>query len=535
MSAPVETRTVLNSQKLYERLLALYPKAHREEYGPPMAQLFRDQSRDAWREARVRGVVVLWLRVLPDLVRTSLLEHLAALKGKKSMTDKISQVTSPGSAPLKTFFTVAAVVFLVVFGFSVLVTFLLPESFASTTRIKVERNVTDIDGLVGSRSAAATDPYFIQTEFEVIQSEVVLGRVIESLDLNTVWGKRYVGGQKLKTSETLGLLKSRMDLRPVRSSSLIEIRAYSEDKDEAARIANAVAEAYREHRRQERLQLAQGAVKALEQRFQEQQDRILKTQTELEKLRSVLEISDNEAVGSIQNLSIGRNALGKYETQLMEGSARLAEMRLSMEKLKTLGNNQLRLVLPRISPDAMLNELNSQLNLAEQGLARMKKDFAPGHPQYMQAEDLVVALNKKVDQAVAAIMTARANQVDSAEEAVTKIKKEMEDAKKFDLARAEKNRPYYDKKRELEELFGIARAFSVKLSSEKIDAAFSTSSSVEIIDRAVPGLRPVQPNKPLNLFLGACGGLLLALMIGGGAAWIVSRIRKSARGKAAAS
>jgi uncharacterized protein involved in exopolysaccharide biosynthesis len=46
---------------------------------------------------------------------------------------------------------------------------------------------------------AAYDPYFIQTEFEIIQDRVVLGKVIEALNLNVEWGKKYFGGETLKT------------------------------------------------------------------------------------------------------------------------------------------------------------------------------------------------------------------------------------------------------------------------------------------------------------------------------------------------
>jgi len=41
---------------------------------------------------------------------------------------------------------------------------------------------------------AGYDPYFIQTEFELIQSEVILGKVIEELNLNVEWGKKYNAG-----------------------------------------------------------------------------------------------------------------------------------------------------------------------------------------------------------------------------------------------------------------------------------------------------------------------------------------------------
>src|SRR5437588_7750861 len=89
--------------------------------------------------------------------------------------------------------TVILAVFLLVVITATLVTFILPESFSSTARIKIERDAPDISGLATGMGMGAYDPYFIQTEFEVIQSEVVLGKVIKDLDLNNEWGKKYGG------------------------------------------------------------------------------------------------------------------------------------------------------------------------------------------------------------------------------------------------------------------------------------------------------------------------------------------------------
>src|SRR5437870_7571632 len=78
--------------------------------------------------------------------------------------------------------TVILAVFLLVVITATLVTFILPESFSSTARIKVERDVSDIPGLAEPRGSFGYDPFFIQTEFEAIQSEVILGRVVELLN-----------------------------------------------------------------------------------------------------------------------------------------------------------------------------------------------------------------------------------------------------------------------------------------------------------------------------------------------------------------
>jgi len=89
MAKNFNSRALVVSQKIYGWLLRAYPKAHRAEYGPAMAQLFRDQCRDAWDESHAWGVAKLWLRELPDLVKTSIIERLAAINQRKSMPGKI--------------------------------------------------------------------------------------------------------------------------------------------------------------------------------------------------------------------------------------------------------------------------------------------------------------------------------------------------------------------------------------------------------------------------------------------------------------
>jgi hypothetical protein len=89
MSKSIGSKSVALSSKIYERLLALYPKSHREKYGSPMGQLFCDQCRDAWSNARGWGLTVLWMRVLVDLLKTSTEEHLRNLKQRKSVLGKL--------------------------------------------------------------------------------------------------------------------------------------------------------------------------------------------------------------------------------------------------------------------------------------------------------------------------------------------------------------------------------------------------------------------------------------------------------------
>ena len=102
--------------------------------------------------------------------------------------------------------TVIISVFLLIAITATVVTFILPESYSSTARIEINSDVTDIPNMTGSMQAyggAGYDPYLIQTEFEIMQSEKVLGRVIDALDLNNKWGAKYNGGTPLKTEDTM--------------------------------------------------------------------------------------------------------------------------------------------------------------------------------------------------------------------------------------------------------------------------------------------------------------------------------------------
>jgi|GEM_PF-626992 len=392
MADSVQVKAVMFSDKTYHRLLALYPAEHRREYGPAMAQLFRDQCRDAWRERRWSGLARLWLRVLPDLFKTSLLEHLTARNERKSMFNKFYLAIVQRSTPTRVFVKVFLAVALFIFLGSAVITMITPQTYSSTARILVERDLSQAAPEQAAKASMASyDPYFIQTEFEIIQSQIVLNRVIEKLDLNKLWGKKYFARQPFKPPESLALLKSILDLRPVRNTSLIEIRAYSDNPAEAALIANSVAENYRNFVVEQADELMHARLDLLYRQLDEQTAELKKTGDEIRKLRS-------------------------------------------------------------------------GWNLAE-----------PEPP-----EDKLEA--------------------------------------KFPA--------YAELKQHFHSLLNAGESLEAKLTAEKITSA-APAKRVVFVEQAVPGLRPIRPNVPLNLVLGAVFGILAGTAAGAGAAGITLKAKKN--------
>ena len=139
--------------------------------------------------------------------------------------------------------TVFFIVFLIVFITATVVTYLLPKAYVSAGRIRLDLEPS-VQTASTNTSPATIDPYLLQTEMEVIRSEVILGKVVETLDLSGEWGKKYAHGSRLHSSESLELLRARLEVRPVRNTSLLEIRVFSDNPVETARIASAVIDSY---------------------------------------------------------------------------------------------------------------------------------------------------------------------------------------------------------------------------------------------------------------------------------------------------
>jgi capsular exopolysaccharide synthesis family protein len=66
-------------------------------------------------------------------------------------------------------------------------------------------------------------------------------------------------------------------------------------------------------------------------------------------------------------------------------------------------------------------------------------------------------------------------------------------------------------KRDLETLVRLREIMMTKITQEEIDGAISKKSSVEVIDEALPGLKPIKPRKALNIALGAIAGIILGV------------------------
>jgi Mg-chelatase subunit ChlD len=288
--------------------------------------------------------------------------------------------------------------------------------------IQVEQEHPDIGGLAGYPVAQNYDPYFLQTEFETIRSEAVLKRVVEKLKLD--------GGDKSKTEAAIKQLRKKLDLSEIGNTKSIAIGARSEKAEDAARIANAVAQAYRDFRAEEFDELKNGGINSLQKQLQEQDQKIATLQSNVDKLRGELKIPDAVANSSSEIMTPDR--LKELSSLRASKEAEYNQEAMLLEGLKKLDRNGLRKALPRAYPDTQLNSLMQELDLAEQTLIKLEVNSSTDDRKSKNAQASVDDLNRKIDDQIQGVMTGLQSRVDSLKAFLDTLAAQVNQAQKAD-------------------------------------------------------------------------------------------------------
>jgi capsular exopolysaccharide synthesis family protein len=423
-------------------------------------------------------------------------------------------------------------VFLITAIIATAVTFILPEYYASTARIVVETGIRDIEPFGDERSAANSpyDPYFLQTTFEIIQSQVVLSNVIATMDLNTAWGKTYANGQTLKTSDTMEILKQHISLNTIRNTKYITITVYSDDKNEAAKLANAIAESYKNYRLGLEQERTKGAIAVLEKEYEEGETNIQNQQSIVDNLRKDLQITGPENPdGSGQAASVTAEQYAHYQDQKIEAEKTYQGELKELEELQSLQSStpdQLRAVIPVLNPDTTLSGLLDKYNEAKQQYEVLKVDVNPtNNVNAARIKSEIDELDSEINERVKGIMVALDTRVKSDKAQLEVLTTTMAAALTNDQASVIKSMPYWDAKRKLSSMLDLHKVLGAKVDQQRMNISIPTTQAVTVTDPAEPSKTPAKPNKTLNIIL----GLVFGLVMGVGLAFFIEYLDTSVK------
>jgi len=169
-----------------------------------------------------------------------------------------------------------------------------PKQYEAIARVVLSRS----DGAplaLGAAGGDVSDPYQVLTEAGRLQTSAVLTEVVARLNLAMRWADPGEA-TPLASQEAVARLRKRIHTRVVENTDLVEIRACSSAKDkpaeEAAEIANKIAEVYVESRSRLDQELTRRGIKALELMLEQQNAAVTNAQAKADELRKKLDISE---------------------------------------------------------------------------------------------------------------------------------------------------------------------------------------------------------------------------------------------------
>ena len=293
---------------------------------------------------------------------------------------------------------VLAVLFLVVIT-GTAYTFTLPKIYAAQARIEVNNDSVDIDPFNPAASGArGYDPYFLRTQFEIIQSKPILYEVINRLNLQEVWGKK---DEKIPKEVAYKILRSSLNVSQYRDTSLISLTAQRQDPKEAARIANELASVYRDIRLDMKYKEMTRAMDALGRELEKQQEKVDLASKRVETLRQELDITVlPNSSGNSEN-SVEKMRLQQLEGDRISARVEMLVQKARSEQLESMNNDDLLTASTYLAQDAFVEAMRTQIKDYDVALTSLLENYGPNYPEVKQTQaardELLVKLTRALD------------------------------------------------------------------------------------------------------------------------------------------
>ena len=114
------------------------------------------------------------------------------------------------------------------------------------------------------------------------------------------------------------------------------------------------------------------------------------------------------------------------------------------------------------------------------------KDFGPENPEVIKLKAQKEEIKQKIEKRLDGVLAGLEAKVASVGEGLTNLQREVATANQNDSEKAKAYRPYFEKKRELDELQRFRQVLTLKTVSESIDQNLPKTSMVTIMDEAKP-------------------------------------------------
>jgi capsular exopolysaccharide synthesis family protein len=403
-------------------------------------------------------------------------------------------------------------IFLLVVSSVGITTYFTPRQYASFATIEVQADMIPFHMVENQTDPRMFDDQkFSQTQFQIIQRKGVLYRVIDRLNLREKWA---VEGKTLPKEAAYKKLRDRLSLEAIRNTNLIQIDAYSPDPQEAALLANTVAQVYMEQRIAEQEGIFAEGLDRLRDEVKQRDESVNRAYVEASTLRTKQNIIDPnpESLENNGRFGVEDSSVITNQEKVNEAKSQIAALSSRVEQLQRLSPED----LMRSAGELNLNDpiIQGKLSSYQSTLVEQAKLLNSGlgrnHPDVKALQAQIEMIGGQLQQQIDSLRKSFATQLAIAQNSLKAMEANLESSQADQQASKTASAQYLDAKyRYIQErkLLDLAKT---RLSTESMEHRLPQSAAF-IRDPAEPALFPSKPRVKANMLLGIAAGIILGI------------------------
>ncbi|MFC1823329.1 GumC family protein [Thermodesulfobacteriota bacterium] len=438
--------------------------------------------------------------------------------------------------------TLLAVFFIIVITVTIL-SFTATPIYEASNRLIIDKenpNVVSIQEVMAV-DASGTDYY--QTQYKIIESRTSAREVIKRLKLNE--SEEFfpkpkddlISNLKHSIRETLAfwldtltsLLRtdtrlspeeleeknpdfelvsgfiSRITVKPIRNSRLVDISFQAKNPVLASKIVNTLAQVYIDQNLETKLMAVQDAVRWLNNRIEEERKKVAKAEQALlrykEKHNIVTDFSSD-----VENITAQK--LAQINAQLVETESKRVEAETRYKQALALaGSPDMIDSIPEVLNNELIREIKTMEVTLYNRMSEFSKKYGQRHPQMVAIASELKTLQIRKAQEVKRVIGSLNNEYRVALAKENSMKAAFARQKRESLQLNKKAIEYSVLSREAESARQMYELLIKRFKEASITEDMKTGN-IRIIDRAEVPRQPVKPRKRLNILLAVILGLV---------------------------
>ncbi|WP_283775344.1 polysaccharide biosynthesis tyrosine autokinase [Desulfuromonas sp. CSMB_57] len=444
---------------------------------------------------------------------------------------------------LRKYQRVAAIFFLSVFGLVLVGTFAATPYYEGAARVMIEK--VEGESLGGSSSGRGIDPEFYQTQYQLIRSRAVVGRVINLLDLERNYDAYHEAALKRQSwlqaswrllkngvgslrQKTIGLaesggdpppaddnkrrefiieeIRSHMTVRPVEGTRLVDIVYLSPNPQLASLVANTTARAYIEETLELKMEATRRNLEWMSKKAESEAEKLKKSEQALQAYMRA-----NNIVTLEDRLTVTPETLSEINLQLLRAETRRKELEILSAKVGRAGSNYQNVeAVAAVSADPALQAIRAQIVETEKNIMELSNKYGSRHPLMVKAQGDLSVLERKKRQEIDRITRSIRNEYELALSNERTLRGKLSSTKSEAFNLNEKFIQYGALKRVVDTNRQLYDALMLRLKEQSITEE-KQPVSLWLVEQAVPPKVPAKPWKKANLLIGMVVGLFGAV------------------------